>query len=71
MTEVKEYWCDGKPTLKDITKAFQEASPYRYIRISWFVQYNGNHSRLITWSMTQKFTPEEYYEKYIPHRYGV
>lgn len=71
MTEVKEYWCGDKPTLEDIKKAFKETYPYKYIRISWFVQYNGNHSRLITWDITQEVSPEEYYERYIPHIYGV
>ena len=71
MVEIKEYWCNDKPTLKDIKKAFEETTPDKYIRISWFVKYNGNHSRFITWDITQKISPEEYYEKYIPRMYGM
>ena len=73
MIEMKTFWCKGRPTLKDISKAYELVkSEDVAIRIEWFVPYNGMHDRTITVDTLSRYpTPEMFFEEAIPHCYGV
>ena len=71
MTEIKSFWIDNVPTLEDIEQAYSLVDTGVIVSIRWFVPYNGSHERVITKNVTQEHTVEEYFEKCIPHIYGV
>ena len=71
MKEIKSFWCNDKPTLEDILKAFALAYMDYAVEIKWHVNYSGDYCRIITRDIAEKYKPEEYFEKFIPHTYPV
>ena len=71
MVEIKSFWVDERPELKDIEQAFELAKTGVVVSIRWFVPYNGLHERIIQKDTTEKYTVEEYFKNCIPHIYGV
>ena len=73
MKRIESYWCENKPTLDDIRFAYVRVLEGNVaVEIRWFVPYNGNHSKIITQNVIEDCPDyHEYFEKYIPHRYGV
>lgn len=69
MKEIRSFWCDARPTMEDIVQAFEIAATGTPVSINWYVRYSGNYNRVITLQTTEKFTPEEYWENCIPHKY--
>ena len=71
MTEIKSFWIDSTPKLDDIKQAFELAKTDVAVSIRWYVKYNGSHERITTKEIIDEYTCEEYFEKCIPHIYGV
>ena len=71
MTEIKSFWIDNVPTLEDIEQAYSLVDTGVVVSIHWFVPHNGSHERIITKDITQKYTAEEYFDRRIPHMYGI
>ena len=71
MIEIKSFWIDDIPKLEDIEETYNLVTDKTCVSIRWYVKYNGSHERLITEKVKQQYTAEEYFEKCIPHIYGV
>lgn len=73
MKRIESYWCENRPILDDIRYAYVRVLTSNVVvEIKWFVPYNGTHSRVITQSIIEDCPDyHEYFEKYIPHCYGV
>ena len=72
MIKIENYWIDDRPTLEDIKEAYDLVSKNNIIiKISWYVEYSGSYSRMVTKEHIAEMSAEEYFEKVIPHVYGV
>lgn len=72
MIPIKMYWCEDVPTIEDIKQAFDiVANENVVVSIRWFVKYNGLHEKFVLKELLEEYTPESYWEKVIPHIYGV
>lgn len=73
MVEMRSFWCKDLPTIEDISYAYSLVKEQDIaVSIGWFVKYNGKYLRVITRETLEKYpTPETFFEKSIPHIYGM
>ena len=72
MTEIKQYWIEDTPKIDDIEEAFKIVEEQNVVvTLRWHVAWSGSYSASIDLEDTQQLSPTEYFEKHIPHVYGV
>ena len=72
MIEIKTYWLDDFPTIEDVEEAFELVKANDImVELRWCVPYSGVYGRTLNKETLEEFTPESYFEKVIPHCYGV
>ena len=73
MIVMRTFWCKGRPTLEDISMAYELLKIDDIaVSIEWFIPYNGRHQRILTRETLDKYpAPEKFFEESIPHCYGV
>lgn len=72
MTKIEHYMCDDMPRVKDIQEAFEIVKSNNVIVcINWYVKHSGRYQRFLSKELAEEITPEEFWEKYIPHIYGM
>lgn len=71
MIPIEQYWCEDKPTLKDIQYAYNQASRGIVIEIRWFVNYSGHYNILVTPDDIKDMNSETYFNEMIPKCYPV
>jgi len=72
MNEIKYFWIDGMPTVEHIKEAYRIVKEENYIvTLKWFVKYSGHYAISVDHEDIETMTPEEFFEKEVPHIYGV
>lgn len=70
MTEIKQYWIDGRPQIEDVEEAFKIVKEQNVIvELRWYVKYSGSYSVNISSEDIEKGV-QEFFKK-IPHFYPV